>query len=154
MKETYFLTEEDNLILDGTPIKEIILRSHEQNDELRKFARFMVNDADRYGSIDKFAPNSPLELLNQGKIESIMYKGNHIILPDINSLKKEAYIVYDDDLMTDDQVKDFLNVKAGLSNSFLNFQDRFNLITMMLPSYLYLSCRDNTTSVVMTKIKV
>lgn len=155
MATPYFLSDGGNLLLDGTPIIGMFFRSPERNAELRKFSRFMANATYNYGSIHQFALESPLELLNQKRIQSVVYEGMQISLPDIDSLKKEAYVVYDDSLLEHEQVVDILKVKAGLSHNFLDYQIKFNLVTMMLPSYIFsLSSRNSVHAVDMTKLKI
>jgi hypothetical protein len=152
MKEPYFSSTDETLVLDGIPINAMHRRSRERNAELRKFARFMTNGSYNHGSIHQFADDSPLELLNQGRIQSVIYEGTEISLPDIDSLKKESYVVYDDSALDSDQVVDILQVRAGLSHRFLHNRMKLNLVTMMLPSYLF--DRDNDGAVHMAKIKI
>jgi len=155
MKEPYFSSTEGKLMLDGTPISGLFSRSPERNAELRRFARFMVNGPHDHGSIYQFAPESPLELWNQGRIRSIEYEGIQIPLPDIDSLKKEAYVVYDDSSLQYDQVVDILKVKAGLSGSFLDYQMKCNLVTMMLPSSIFhFAGRNSVNTVETTNLKI
>ena len=152
MKEPYFLSTGDTLILDDTPIIGMFRRSRERNAELRKFARFMANGPHNRGLIHQFALESPLELLNQGKIQSVVYEETEIPLPHIDSLKKESYVVYDDSSLEHDDVVNILKVKAGLPHRHLDNPMRFNLVTMMLPSYIYR--KDSANAVDMTKIKI
>jgi len=152
MKKPYFSSTDDTLALDGTPISANHRRSQERNAELRKFARFMANGPHRRGSIHQFEDDSPLGLLNQGKIRSVIYEGAKIPLHDVESLKKESYVVYDDTALDSDQVVDILKVKAGLSHRFLHDLMKLNLVTMMLPSYIF--DRDDDGAVHMAKTKI
>ncbi|MDD3473827.1 MAG: hypothetical protein PHS86_13680 [Syntrophaceae bacterium] len=152
MKEPYFSSIDGTLVLDEIPINAIHRRSRERNAELRKFARFMANGSHSRGSIHQFEDDGPLGLLNQGKIRSVIYEGAEIPLPDIESLKKESYVVYDDTALDSDQVVDILNVKASLSHRFLHYLMKLNLVTMMLPSYIF--DRDDDGAVHMEKIKI
>jgi gamma-glutamylcyclotransferase (GGCT)/AIG2-like uncharacterized protein YtfP len=152
MREPYFSSTEDTLILDGTPIKGMFRRSKERNAELRKFTRFMANGPHKHGSIYQFAHESPLDQLGQGRIQSVVYEGTEIPLPHIDSLKNEAYVVYDDSSIHHDQVEAILKAKAGLPHRLLDDHMKFNLVTMMLPSYIYK--KDGAHSATMMKIKI
>lgn len=152
MKEPYFSSTDETLVLDGIPINAMHRRSRERNAELRNFARFMANGSYSHGSIHQFADDSPLGLLNQGRIQSIVYEGGEIPLPDLGSLKKESYVVYDDSALDCGQVVDILRIKAGLSHNFLHNRTKLNLVTMMLPSYIF--DKDNNDAVHMAKIKI
>jgi len=152
MKEPYFSSTDETLVLDSISISAMHRRSPERNAELRKFARFMANGPGSHGSIHQFAGDSPLELLNQGKMQSIVFEGAETPLPDLDSLKKESYVVYDDSALDYDHVVDILRVKAGLSHCFLHNRMKLNLVTMMLSSYIYHI--ENDGAVHMTKIKI
>lgn len=137
MARPYFSSDNTELRLDNAPIRGNFKKPPKVTEELRAFARFMVNGKSRYGSIHKFDDGSPLEELNQGKIDKVVYENRTAQLPDINRSKKEAYIVYDDSALELEQVHDILEIKADLSDPYIEDSMKVNLVTMMLPSYKF-----------------
>lgn len=137
MASPYFSSDNRELRLDNAAICGNFKKSPEMTEELRAFARFMVNGKSRYGSIYKFDDGSPLEELNQGKKDQVVSGNRAVQLPDINRFKKEAYIVYDDSALEPEQVHDILEIKAGLSDVYIEDSMKVNLVTMMLPSFKF-----------------
>lgn len=155
MTKPYFKSGDAELKLDGAPINGDFSRPLEMTEALRAFARFMVNGEFHYGSVHEFAERSPMGELNHGKSQHILYKGKMLQFPDIKRLKREAYVVYDDSALEPNDVQKILKVKAGLSRDFLNFPMKFNLLTMMLPSYKFdLSNSNNSDPIAGTEIRI